>query len=180
MSSKHSLSPQGTNFIISLEGIRRTLYNDNAGHCSIGIGHLIHYGNCVSLGPATRPQLPRDPQQRQYLQLEALYSQPLSQATALRLFASDVAGVEDVVNDRVAVPLNQPQFDALVSFTFNVGKIGFANSTLIKMLNAGRYRDVPREMQRWVRSTTNGVQTINPVLVQRRIREAALFQHGRY
>jgi lysozyme len=51
---------------------------------------------------------------------------------------------------------------------------------LIKQLNSSRYQEVPGEMKRWVKSTTNGVQTINPALVRRRAREADLFQNGRY
>jgi GH24 family phage-related lysozyme (muramidase) len=161
--------------------MRQDMYNDNAGHCMIGIGHLIHPGNCIVplfAKNATQSQL--RPEQRQYLMLEAPFHQPLSRAAAVNLFKKDVAAVESVVSDRVTVALDQPQFDALVSFTFNVGMVGFANSTLIKKLNAGRYPDVPDEMKRWVKSTTNGVQAVNANLVRRRAREADLFQNGHY
>lgn len=181
MPAKHVLSPLGTKFIVSLEGVRRDMYNDNAGHCTIGIGHLIHPGNCIfqRLGKnAPQPRLGLE--QREYLTLEAPFQQPLSQAAALALFKGDIAAVETVVNDRVTAVLDQPQFDALVSFAFNVGVTAFANSTLIKQLNSSRYQDVPGEMQRWVKSTTNGVQTVNAILVRRRAREGDLFQNGRY
>ncbi len=181
MAANHGLSPQGTNFIVSLEEIRTDMYNDNAGHCTIGIGHLIHRDNCIfptsgnNVSPAHL-----SPKQREYLNLEAPFYQPLSRATALSLFKTDIAAIENVVNDRVIVALSQYQFDALVSFTFNVGTIGFANSSLIKRLNAGQYQAVPGEMNRWVNSTTNGVQTINAALVRRRAREGDLFQNGHY
>ncbi len=181
MPTNHVLSQQGTNFIVSLEGVRHDMYNDNAGHCTIGIGHLIHPGNCISLTSkknATQTGLSQE--QREYLTLEAPFYQPLDQAAAITLFKRDIAAVETVVNDRVTVALDQPKFDALVSFAFNVGAIGFANSTLIKQLNSSRYQEVPGEMKRWVKSTTKGVQTINPALVRRRAREADLFQNGRY
>jgi len=45
--------------------------------------------------------------------------------------------------------LNQFQFDALVSFVFNVGKTNFENSTLLKVLNAGNLDAVPSEMLKW-------------------------------
>ena len=58
----------------------------------------------------------------------------------------------DAVNDAVEVPLNQDQFDALVSFVFNVGAGAFEGSTLLRLLNEGRYRDVPKQLDRWVKA----------------------------
>ena len=178
MATNRTLSPQGTSFIVSLEGMRAQMYNDNVGHCTIGIGHLIHRGNCIF--PIFGNNAPPSPEQRQHFALEAPFHQPLSQAAAVSLFRKDIASVEDVVNSRVTAALDQPQFDALVSFTFNVGTIWFASSTLIKRLNAGHYQDVPDEMKRWVKSTSNGIQIVNAVLVRRRGREADLFENGRY
>ncbi len=181
MAADHGVSPPGINFIISFEGMRSEMYDDNAGHCTIGIGHLIHQGSCVHpIYVKNGSQAQLSSQQRKYLALEAPFYQPLSQPAATNLFRMDVAKAEDVVNSLVAVALNQPQFDALVSFAFNVGTFGFANSTLIKRLNIGRYQDVPGEMRRWVKSNSNGVQTVNAVLVARRAREAGLFENGRY
>ena len=50
---------------------------------------------------------------------------------------------EQAVNNGVKVALNQNQFDALVSFTFNVGVGAFTSSTLLKVLNQGQYDQVP-------------------------------------
>ena len=65
-------------------------------------------------------------------------------------FADDTAWAVKSVNALVKVKLTQDQFDALVSFIFNVGNAAFANSTLLKKLNNGDYGAVPLQMKRWV------------------------------
>ena len=74
------------------------------------------------------------------------------------------------------VPLAQHQFDALVSFVFNVGGGAFRESTLLRELNAGDYDAVPRELNRWVKA---GGRTL-PGLVRRRGAEGVLFSRGKY
>lgn len=53
------------------------------------------------------------------------------------------------INEHVAVPLTQPQFDALVSFVFNVGVGNFEESTLLRLLNDGEYTVAANEMLKW-------------------------------
>lgn len=84
----------------------------------------------------------------------------------------DVGIAEDAINAAVLVPLSQPQFDALVSFTFNVGTHAFKTSTLLKLLNARDYDGSAKEFARW----TKGGGKELPVLVARRKRERALFE----
>lgn len=74
------------------------------------------------------------------------------------------------------VPLTQQQFDALVSFAFNVGNGAFCDSTLLKRLNAGQYDAVPAQLNRWVKA---GGKTLEG-LVTRRAAEGALFSRGMY
>jgi lysozyme len=62
----------------------------------------------------------------------------------------DVVSAEDTVSAHVVVDLNQNQFDALVSFVFNVGMTNFAMSTLLKMLNVGLYAEAANQFLRWV------------------------------
>jgi lysozyme len=73
----------------------------------------------------------------------------ISEETADLLFRADIAKVEHAVIGLVKVPLTQAQFDALVSFTFNVGAGNLATSTLLKYLNAGHYDDAAAEFSRW-------------------------------
>jgi hypothetical protein len=76
------------------------------------------------------------------------------------------------VDRLVTVPLSQNQFDALVSFTFNVGEGALAKSTLLKKLNAGKYSEVPAELMKW----TKGGGRELPGLVRRRRAECALWR----
>jgi peptidoglycan hydrolase-like protein with peptidoglycan-binding domain len=80
----------------------------------------------------------------------------------------------DAVRARVSVPLTQNQFDALVSFTFNVGAGAFGGSTLLKRLNAGDYAGGADEFGKWTKSGGK----VFAGLVRRRTEEAALFRGG--
>lgn len=95
----------------------------------------------------------------------------ISHATALELLQVDVAHAEHVVERLVAVPLNQHQFDALISFVYNVGAGNFARSTLLKHLNAERYAHAAEEFKRW---TYAGGLSLRG-LAKRREAERALF-----
>ncbi len=83
-----------------------------------------------------------------------------------------LAQAEAAVRRQIAVPLSQKQFDALVSFVFNVGQVALANSTLRRKLNAGDYRGAADEFPRWVHDAAGAVE---PGLVTRRALERALF-----
>jgi len=72
----------------------------------------------------------------------------------------------------VTIPLNDNQFAALVSFTFNVGAGNLAVSTLLKRLNEGEYGSVPMQLMRWNRA--NG--RVLSGLTRRRAAEGDLFQ----
>jgi lysozyme len=152
-----ALSDAGARFITQFEGFSATLYDDPAGHCSIGYGHLVHHG------PANGTE-------------SAEFRRGITKDRALELLSADAAVAAAAVNQHVAVPLAQHQLDALVSFTFNVGTGAFGESTLLRELNAGRYDAVPRELDRWVKA--NG-KTL-PGLVRRRTAEGVLFAEGRY
>jgi lysozyme len=84
----------------------------------------------------------------------------------------DLGVFERGVNRRVKVGISQNQFDALVSFAFNVGLGAFERSTLLRKLNAGRYGDVPAELMKW----TKGGGRELPGLVNRRRDEAGLWR----
>lgn len=90
---------------------------------------------------------------------------------ALEFLRQDCADAEWAINTRVTVPLNQCQFDALVSLVFNIGGSNFAASTLLRKLNAGDYAGAADQFPRWNKQkgkVLNG-------LTERRGRERALF-----
>lgn len=63
----------------------------------------------------------------------------------------------------------------MVSMAFNIGVGGFCNSTLVKKINAGEYKEVPNQMMRWNKITVGGVVTESAGLTSRRRAEANLF-----
>lgn len=81
----------------------------------------------------------------------------------------------DIVKQYVTVPLTQGQFDALVSFVFNLGGGNFRSSTLLKKLNKGLYDDVPEQIMRWNKARVDGKLTPLKGLTRRRAAEAAIF-----
>ncbi|TAG59020.1 MAG: hypothetical protein EAZ28_13075 [Oscillatoriales cyanobacterium] len=155
--SPSTVSEAGLRFIAGHEGIRLKLYNDPAGHCTIGVGHLVHLGNCNGSEPAE-------------------FRGGISEQRAYELLRADVNTAVKAVKSLVKVPLNQQQFDALVSFTFNLGAGSLQQSDLLKRLNAGEYSAVPTELNRWVYG--GGVKL--PGLVRRRNEEGILFRDGIY
>jgi len=75
--------------------------------------------------------------------------QPISESLAVQLLREDVAEVAAGILARVMVPLTQRQFDALISFTYNVGIGNLSSSTLLRKLNAGDYAGAAAELLRW-------------------------------
>lgn len=92
-------------------------------------------------------------------------------AQAEEWLKEDSSGTAQFVQDHVKVALNQNQFDALVSFAYNVGETAFGNSTLLRLLNEGDYGNAANQFSRWVYS--KGV--VDEDLVARRQQEKTLF-----
>jgi len=182
------LSDKGLAFLIECEGSVTSMYNDNAGHCTVGVGHLIHKGNCDYPSYKGKPGFTEEvPYLKQLagqttsdLSAEKPYFQPIASEAVLALLKQDKSSFEDTITSRVTVALTQSQFDALVSFAFNIGVSSFADSTLLKLLNTKKYDKVSAEMKRWINSTKDGVKSVNPGLVNRRDKEADLFDDGTY
>ena len=90
------------------------------------------------------------------------------------LLISDVAYFEVRLRRAVLVTLSQNQFDALLSFMFNIGASTFSKSTKLMRLNDFDYRGAAREFDRWVFAKDRKL----PGLVARRMAERELFQEG--
>ena len=154
------LSRAGLNFIAHHEAFRPRLYNDAAGFATIGYGHLVHRSRVGTNRAA-----------------EAPYVAGLTQSQALALLNQDVATHVAAVNRAVRVPLTQNQFDALVSFSFNVGAGAMARSGLINLVNHhASAQQIQRSFGQWIHAGGHVVQG----LVNRRNDEANLFNNGRY
>ena len=147
------MSEQGLNWLAAWEGGCKTrVYLDSAGYPTIGVGHLICDGEDFVQG-------------REY-----------DRDRLMALFREDVADAEGAVNRHVKVTLEPNQFDALCSFTFNLGETNFRRSTLLKRVNANRFGDVPDELARWNKA---GGQVVRG-LTRRRKAEGEAFTAGVY
>lgn len=130
-------------------------YNDAAGYCTIGYGHLIKRSTCDGTEP---PQ----------------FLGNLSPEQGEALLVEDMRGAQVIVMLAVKVELTEGQFAALADFTFNVGAQNFTSSTLLKAVNANQLDRVPSQFRRWV--TAGGKEW--PGLKTRREREIELFFDG--
>lgn len=139
------ISDKGLALIREFEGCVLHVYNDTAGKPTIGIGHLIRPGEDFSGG--------------------------ITEAQAIDLLRKDVSLAVLAVNAYVKVPINQNQFDALCSFTYNLGAGSLRGSTLLALLNAGKMDDAANEFPKWARA---GGQ-VSSGLLRRRQAERSLF-----
>lgn len=142
------VSPQGVDLICGFEGLELKAYDDGVGVCTIGYGTTIYpHGKAVQYGDTCTIE-----QAKNYMQYD------------LRRF-------EQAVNAAVNVPLNQNQFDALLSLSYNIGIGAFKNSTLLKLLNASDYHAASHQFDVWIKAGGKTVQG----LVNRRAVEKLLF-----
>jgi lysozyme len=152
------MSSHGLELLEQWEGFKTTVYKDSAGLPTIGVGHLLTKSE-LSSGKITINGVP------------VSYENGLTEQQVTDLLAQDVQPAAAAVNNNVKVDLDQNQFDALVSFTFNVGVGAFTGSTLLKVLNQGQYDQVPTQLLRWTRAGGQVVQG----LVNRRNNEIKLW-----
>jgi len=79
---------------------------------------------------------------------------------------------EGYVNEAVKVELTQPQFDSLVSWTYNLGPSNLNRSSMLRVLNTSDYDNVPEQIMRWNKAGGR----VLPGLVRRREAEAEMFK----
>lgn len=96
----------------------------------------------------------------------------ITQDGADKLLTEEMHEYEGYINDMVTVDLKQNEFDALVSWVFNLGPSNLSSSTLLSKLNNKVWDDVPNQIKRWNKA---GGKTLQG-LVRRREAEALLFE----
>ena len=136
-------SDLGIKLIKKFEGLRLSAYQCSAHVWTIGYGHTrgVKAGDTITEGQAEK------------------------------FLRDDLSQFEVAVSRLVSVPLSQHQFDALVSFTFNLGERNLKNSTLLKKLNAGDYSGAAEDFPRWNRADGRVVEG----LTRRRLAERDMF-----
>ena len=141
-------SEKGIALIKQFEGCKLTAYQDSVGVWTIGYGWTQPVdGKPIRAGMT------------------------IKQETAERLLKTGLVSYESDVSRLVKVGLTQGQFDALVSFTYNLGARSLSTSALLRKLNAGDYAGAADEFLRWNKA---GGKVLNG-LTRRREAERALF-----
>jgi lysozyme len=138
-----NISAEGLGLIKKFEGCVLDAYKCPAGVWTIGYGH-------------TKDVQPGD---------------SWSQSHAEHMLEVELEEYESYIKDLVKVNLSQNQFDALVSWVYNLGPANLKASTLLKVLNAGEYDEVPAQIKRWNKA---GGQVLDG-LIRRREAESLLF-----
>lgn len=137
-------SQSAVDLIKASEGLRLTAYRDSAGILTIG------YGSTGGIKPG----------------------QKITPEQAEAMLVDDLDEAADAVRKLVTVPLTQGQFDALCSFVFNLGAGRLRDSTLLRLLNQGKYGEAAAQFRFWVMAGGKPL----PGLVKRRAAERALFE----
>lgn len=138
------------NLIKEFEGLVKKWYRDPVGVWTIGYGHTDSAGH---------PRHADDPRLT------------LTDRDAEIILQRDLGQYEAAVQSAVNVPMNENQYGALVSFTYNLGPGNLRSSTLLRKLNAGDYDGAAAEFPRWNKAGGKVMQG----LVRRRAAEQALF-----
>jgi lysozyme len=139
-------SQDAVDLVQASEGLRLTAYRDSGGKLTIGYGHTAGVQD----------------------------GQTITQADAEQLLDEDLDAAGNTVSRLVSVPLTQGQFDALVSFCFNMGSGRLAGSTLLHLLNQGDYGAAGAQLHYWIMA--GGVAL--PGLITRRAAELALWNRS--
>jgi lysozyme len=147
------ISQNGLDLLIHFEGLRLEAYRCSAGVPTIGIGCTRYWESKDKFRPVRMGDRITREQAFQFKRWE------------LERFQQDVRRA-------IVVPLTQGQFDALVSFAFNVGSGALENSTLRRLLNQGNYQGAANEFLKW--NKANGRELLG--LTRRRNAEKALFE----
>ncbi len=99
----------------------------------------------------------------------------VSEADAAALLLYDLSGVARAVEAALLAPVSVPQFEALVSFAFNVGPQAFAASSVVRRVNEGAYLQAAAALELWRRADFDGDALVVDALVRRRAAEKAHF-----
>lgn len=138
-------SRTGIEFIKHWEGVSLKPYRDVAGYWTVGVGHLLREGEPV---------------------------EQITMEQADEYLIRDLSDAERCVNSQVGTELTQNEFDALVSFVFNLGCGNFRRSSLLRLLNRGDFGLAASEFERWNRAGGKVVRG----LTRRRKAEREMFE----
>ena len=137
-------SSEGISLIQKFEGCELEAYQCSAGVWTIGYGHT----------------------------KDVVEGMTITKEQAEQMLVDELHEYENYINEYVTVALSQNQFDALVSWVYNLGPANLKVSTMLKVLNKGQYEEVPAQMKRWNKAGGKVLEG----LIRRREAEACLFK----
>ena len=140
-----NISQEGISLIKKFEGCELEAYKCAAGVWTIGYGHTKNVKEEDSI----------------------------TKEEAETLLVNELMDYCNYVDLYVKVPLKQNQFDALVSWTYNLGPTNLQSSTMLKFLNAGDYHLIPTQIKRWNKAKGQVLEG----LTRRREAEALMFEN---
>ena len=138
-----NIGQKGIELIKHFEGCELEAYKCPAGVWTIGYGHIKGVSEGMSI----------------------------TQEQAEQMLLDELKEYENYINELVVVDLSQNQFDALVSWVYNLGPANLKSSTLLKVLNSGDYAGVPAQIERWNKAGGKVLEG----LIRRRLAESSLF-----
>ena len=138
-----NIGQKGIDLIKHFEGCELNAYKCPAGVWTIGYGHIKGVSEGLSI----------------------------TQEQAEQMLLDELKEYENYINELVVVDLSQNQFDALVSWVYNLGPANLKSSTLLKVLNSGDYAGVPDQIERWNKAGGKVLEG----LIRRRLAESSLF-----
>lgn len=141
------ITPAGLELIKHYEGFSPVVYRCPARYYTIGYGHRLKQGEH--------------------------FDAPISMRLASLMLQSDVAIAENAILCYIDAPLSDGQFDALTSFTYNLGAGALQRSTLRRKVNRREYEAAAEEFGRWVYAGGRKL----PGLIKRRAAEAEWFMN---
>lgn len=140
------------NLIRSSEGLKLKAYLCPAGVPTIGYGHT-----------------------RTVTKAQVDAGTTITKVQAEILLKGDLDRIAPAISQAVTAPLRGRQFEAVLSFAFNVGIGNLKSSTLLKKLNEGDYAGAADEFPKWDKATVGGKKVVLPGLTARRSAERTLF-----
>lgn len=156
--AKRRISSCGLKLIKKWEGLYLSAYKDPVGVWTIGYGHT----NLSGVGPKVTPTL-------------RLRDQRHAEDILINVLAEVY---EPALRRHIKVPLNQHQWDAMVTWVYNLGETNLRNSTLLKRLNQGRFDAVPAEMMKYNKARNRATGRLEEYrgLTNRRRAEAGMWR----
>ncbi len=121
-----NVTQKGVELIKHFENFSPLIYVCPAGYKTIGYGHVVRETEIDN------------------------FKKPISEDEALKILEADILSACRSVLRLINVPLTDGQFDALASFTFNLGGGALQRSTLRRKVNREEHEDVPAEFMKWV------------------------------